>query len=178
MFLIYKLISREMRYWREVADAQRTSGTWACALCADVVDERWREGKICFNCFDRLDDDETFDWFRNSLLGEPAFEAPDGGATDGGEESEDELFLDELPSLNVRWNRALRAYPALEERFHDMDELLAQCDKFTEWSDQRRQERRRRYFKRRQKRPMLEEDSESNVAEDSLGSSSSVANAR
>ncbi|RYP69299.1 hypothetical protein DL769_005320 [Monosporascus sp. CRB-8-3] len=66
MFFIYKLMSREIKYWKEVAAERKAEGSWACARCAKVEVEMPRECVICHEC-SKAAEDEEFDWFRNSL---------------------------------------------------------------------------------------------------------------
>ncbi|RYP66853.1 hypothetical protein DL771_007575 [Monosporascus sp. 5C6A] len=159
MFLIYKLVSREIKYWKEVAAARKAEGSWACAWCAEVEVGMPRGSVVCDECF-MEGEYEMFDWFRNCLMGEPAFPVVEGNRDDYEEEEEDEDEEEEededdgesLRQLNVRWNQALRGYPALEEPFEDMRELFIQRQKFKRWSEQRRGERLSNHFGRRRKR--------------------------
>jgi hypothetical protein len=136
MFFIYKLMSREIRYWKQVAAVRNAEGTWACAWCARVGDEADGEsGDICDECWEAStgdtivegEDEVMFDWLRNCFMGEPPFPAIEGATEDEDTLFEqDMLFEHPLPPLDVRWNQALSAYPALENPFEDMAELLAQ----------------------------------------------------
>lgn len=174
MLFIYKLMSREIRYWKEVAAARKAEGSWACAWCAKVGDETQRDCVICHECSTVSEDDEMYDWFRNSLMGEPAFTVVEGEEYSDVREDWYESYPEELPPSNARWNQALHGYPALDEPFEDMAELYQQCRNFATWTMTRPSERELNHFMPSQKRPRL--DSESEAQHNDLeGSKSSAA---
>lgn len=72
-------------------------------------------------------------------------------------------------SPNERFKAAIGGYPALEEPFEDMRELLSQCQKFRDWSYERENERMRNEFGPSRKRRRLEDrsGSHSSAGEDS-----------
>jgi hypothetical protein len=158
LFFIYKLMSQEVYYWREVSIARRTEGTWACKWCADTEAETGRAGDICNGCLKesrKLTDPAHFSrtpsyrWLVNCFMGKPPFAPQRALAT-----SEYALFVDWI-SFALVWNESLSTYPLLQQPFSDIGQLLEQAAEFEQWSKQRREGLRQSHRRERsRKRPM------------------------
>lgn len=138
MFFLYKLISREIRYWKHIATVRKAEGLQVCQWCAKIYEEGDDSGFVCHECLVDAADSE-FDWVGKCLRGE----APFSTDSDDSEEEEADVFSDfeGLPPLNERWKEAIGVYPELERPFEDIGELLTQYRAFKEWADKRMFER-------------------------------------
>lgn len=131
LFFLYKLVSREIKYWKDIAVKRRAEGLGACDWCAKALPTVQPIPAVCRMCLN-TETDNKFDRFYRSLTGEDrsATEAESGAGNAG----EVHIIPSERPlRLNARWNRVLRGYPDLEEPFKDMRELLVQCQRFRRW---------------------------------------------
>ncbi len=69
-FVLYKIFSQEIAFWRSVAENRRAEGVRCCSCCAAVgpID-------ICQACQAVLDDPNRYTWLKRCLKGKAPFEA-------------------------------------------------------------------------------------------------------
>jgi hypothetical protein len=146
MFILYKLFTREIFFWKGIARERERSGISCCRLCAALG-----EHNICKACEEFLADDNQYDWFRNAVLGEPPLQIKSL--------SEEEIKMrlrtvgDSYPKLNenitprphggfdnydgnVDWANKLDFYSKLDEPFNDIAELALQWRQFCRYCRQ------------------------------------------
>ncbi|KAK0743081.1 hypothetical protein B0T18DRAFT_330457 [Schizothecium vesticola] len=139
MFILYKLFTREVLYWKGIARERERSDISCCPLCAALGDH-----DLCVACEEFLADDNQYGWFRNAILGESPLQMK----ALSGEEVKIRLrtMRDDYPVLkediaprphgirnydgNADWARKLDFYTKLEEPFNDIDELALQWLEF------------------------------------------------
>lgn len=126
LFLIYKVFSTEIAYWRNVATERRETGTPACSCCASVEHVALAETGLCEICTEVTQNTELPQWLRNSTLGVPAFQKVAGGGP--------QEYLSYFWRFTCNeWNDVLGYYPALDAPFDDISMLHSQCKEFAEW---------------------------------------------
>ncbi|KAI0449454.1 hypothetical protein F5B21DRAFT_509141 [Xylaria acuta] len=142
MFILHKLFTREIFFWKGIARERERSGVSCCRLCAALG-----EHNVCMACEELLADDNQYDWFRNAVLGEPPLRIKDL--------SEEEVKIrlrtmsDGYPVLreditprphgfdnydgNIDWAKKLDFYSKLDEPFNDIAELALQWRQFCQY---------------------------------------------
>lgn len=68
MFVLYKLFSREISFWRDVAKNRAAQDIVCCQCCAAIGEEY-----ICNECDDVLQDPNRYQWLVDCMLGKPPF---------------------------------------------------------------------------------------------------------
>lgn len=68
MFVLYKLFTREIAFWRGVGRDRRAQGLSCCECCAAIGDD-----DICRVCTRFLQDPHRYKWLKDSLLGKSPF---------------------------------------------------------------------------------------------------------
>ncbi|VUC24620.1 unnamed protein product [Clonostachys rosea] len=63
MFVLYKLFSREISFWRSTARDRRAAGHSCCQCCATLGHD-----DICLECMDVLEDGNRYTWMKDCLL--------------------------------------------------------------------------------------------------------------
>ena len=131
-FVLYKIFSQEIAYWRSVAENRQAEGESCCSCCAKVgsVD-------ICRSCQKILNSPNYYTWMKRCLRGEAAFELLKPSA----EEMESRLdYFQQCPGISARWMfrgpkkglddddwaSLLDFYPRLNEPFEDIQQLAIQ----------------------------------------------------
>ncbi|SPO03228.1 uncharacterized protein DNG_05910 [Cephalotrichum gorgonifer] len=126
MFVVYKLVSSEVSYWREVAKARSSSpGVRCCELCAGPRTGMEQDVALCGSCTTRLEKPLKPTWFDNILRGKTPF-------PNVGEDSDVDVELD-----YVGWAKHLAHYPRLDEPWENILELQIQWKEFCEWENGR-----------------------------------------
>jgi hypothetical protein len=72
MSFLYKLLEREIRFWREVALERRRQGLSCCTVCAAVTEDC--TDTICEDCETALFEPDRYTWFKRCMMGEEAFQ--------------------------------------------------------------------------------------------------------
>ncbi|KAJ4303245.1 hypothetical protein N0V90_002138 [Kalmusia sp. IMI 367209] len=186
MFILYKLFSREMRFWRNVARERKAQGMSCCECCAAIGEE-----DVCNACTDVLFDDGRYTWFKLCLKGEEPFTV----APLEGLDLQRRLHSSENHELSLReyiWNRRhdgptdddgdwawnLDFHTKLEEPFDDMMDLFGQwreyvnfCNKSKDWkyAVEARKRKREEAFENESREELDRNGADS--FEDELGSS-------
>jgi hypothetical protein len=136
-FFLYKLFSREIRFWREVTLERRRQGLSCCTVCAAVTEDC--TNTICEGCETALFEPGRYTWFKTCMMGEEAFQI----APLEGPELQKRMERSQNHDLSLRqyiwngrhdgptdddgdWAWNLDFYAKLEEPFHDMRELRSQ----------------------------------------------------
>lgn len=68
MFVLYKLFTREIAFWRGVGKERRAQGISCCECCAAIGDD-----DICRACTIFLREKNRYKWFKDSILGKCPF---------------------------------------------------------------------------------------------------------
>lgn len=146
IFVIYKIVTLEVQYWRTMAKECKDRGIDCCDICAGEV-EVW--AKICNQCGAEIVNVDEF-WFENALLGkQPIDYRPINPELQ--EYAQNARFVmdrHEASDINVKFEKYLSFYEELDEGYNDLQELRAQTRKFeriqreTEWPWHSRKRRR------------------------------------
>ncbi|KAL2871431.1 uncharacterized protein BJX67DRAFT_342232 [Aspergillus lucknowensis] len=142
IFVIYKVVTREVRYWRAIAKERKDQGVHCCDICAcelEIGDQ------ICDKCWDEIDTVGEI-WFENALLGKQPIEYRplDPEAQEFGRNTRFEMDAFEVSNINVKFEKNLSFYEQLDEEYNDLQELRAQTMRFTrihreaEWPSRKR----------------------------------------
>lgn len=144
VFLIYKIVTQETRYWRSIAKERQDRGIDCCDICAREVET---SEEICDQCSDEIFN-VSEDWFRNALLGARPidYEPLDPEPPQYGRHKHFEIKDDEINDNNVRFKKNLNFYEGLDEPegYNDLQDLRAQTLKFivahreAEWPSRKR----------------------------------------
>lgn len=142
MFILQKLFTSDIRFWKGIARERERSGVSCCRLCA-----AWGEHSICIACEDFLADDNQYDWFRNAVLGEPPLQMKD--LSDEEVKTRLRTMYYSYPALrenitprphgfdnyngNTDWAKKLDFYSKLDEPFNDISELASQWRQFSRY---------------------------------------------
>lgn len=146
MFILYKLFTKEILFWKGIARERERSGVSCCRLCAALGEQ-----DICMACQVFLADENQYEWFKNAVRGEPPL--PLKGLS---EEEVKKRFLTmskDKPTLseeitprprgfgnydgNIEWAKKLDFYSKLDDPFNDIAELAAQWRQFRRYCDKR-----------------------------------------
>lgn len=132
VFIIYKIVTREIRYWRSIAQERRSQGIDCCEICAseeEVVDAMFEQ------CYAKIYVRTSREnWFLKALVGEQPIDYdpfnPD--PKDKGRQGYErfELKHHEVHDLNVIFERNLSFYEDLDKDFDDMRQLKIETMKF------------------------------------------------
>ena len=138
-FVLYKIFSQEIAFWRSVAASRRAEGLNCCRCCAapGPID-------VCEFCQGILDDPNRYTWMKRCLKGEAPFQLTKPSA--------DELrrklwFFQQYPGTKVfdlhrgavkgndddDWARLLDFYPRLNEPFEDIRQLVNQWHDYLDY---------------------------------------------
>lgn len=152
-FILYRLITSEISYWKKTAELLNAKGIACCQICATPI-----KGDIgtCFQCMIALRDYDGTDWITNVFQCKPPF--PENNEDSDSSDSDHEGFGYYRGRRHQdQWKRSLAGYPRLNESFENLSELLSQHKEFSEWSSEKvRAEWRMRGTKRKRQ----EEDGE------------------
>lgn len=160
MFFLYKLFSREIRFWRQVALKRRRQGLPCCEICAAVEEDC--TGTICEDCETALFEPDRYTWFTCCMMGEQAFQI----APLEEPELQKRMERSENHGLSLRqyiWNKRydgptdddddwawnLDFYAKLEEPFHNMREFQLQWLTYRQFCKENRWPALRRMLKRK-----------------------------
>jgi hypothetical protein len=131
LFIIYKIVTREIRYWRSIAQERQNQGIDCCEICAgreQVLDA------LCDQCDFELRAGLHERWFGKALRGqtpihhEPFIPNPEGSRKDGYQRFK--LNDHEGSDLNLKFERNLSFYEDLDEDFDNMKQLEVETGKF------------------------------------------------
>jgi hypothetical protein len=131
LFIIYKIVTREIRYWRSVAQERRGQGIDCCQICAgeeQVLDA------LCSQCEFELQAGSHERWFRKALFGQRPIDHeafipdPERSWRDGYERFN--LKDHEADDINLKFERNLSFYEDLDKGFDDMRQLEIKAGKF------------------------------------------------
>lgn len=156
IFNIYKIVTREVRYWRTIAKGCKDQGIDCCDICADDV-EIGRN--ICEQCGDEIDQIDEF-WFKNALLGKQPIEYRpiDPDFPEFARNLRFDMEDHEVHDINVKFEKYLSFYEELDEGYDNLQELRVQSRKYD------RIQREAEWPSRKRKRSS-EIDSETDMAE-------------
>lgn len=160
MFVLYKLFSREIQFWRATARDRRAQGLSCCECCAKIG----KDG-ICYACEDVLEDPCRYQWFKDCLMGKQPFEitpleGPELEKRLRQSQNHDYSLVQYIQYIWIcrngdptdgdgDWAWNLDFYAKLEEPFRDISELNLQwsgyrdyCDLYSQifWSKKRKRE--------------------------------------
>lgn len=132
-FILYKLLSRELSFWRSVAHDRRTKGLSCCECCSFPGYDH-----ICEVCQAVLDDPRRLNWIKAHLMGRKPFdlkllsesEIKDRVQYTNGIHRDS--VVSAAPSRESRdtWALCLDFYPLLYEPFESIGELADQLKAF------------------------------------------------
>jgi ketosteroid isomerase-like protein len=176
MFILHKLFTREISFWKDIARERERSGISCCRLCAALG-----EHETCSDCQEFLADDNQYDWFKNAVLGRPPLQMKD--LSDEEITARRRTLRETYPALreditprphgfhnsydgNVDWAGKLDFYSKLEEPFDNTYDLFLQWQKFNDFC---REHHPYRSLLRDRKRKRSEEPSAENTADPSSG---------
>ncbi|KAJ5364539.1 uncharacterized protein N7496_010252 [Penicillium cataractarum] len=143
IFIIYKIVTREVRYWRNIAKECKDRGIDCCDICAGEVEIGV---KICNQCGDEIFDKVDEFWFENALLGkQPIDYRPiNPELQEYAQNARFKMNSHEARDINVKFEKNLSFYEELDEEYNDLQELRAQTMKFdriqgeAEWPSRKR----------------------------------------
>jgi hypothetical protein len=143
IFIIYKIVTREVRYWRTIAKECKEQGIDCCDICAGEVDI---EDKICYQCSEDITYDVHELWFKNALLGKQPidFRPINPELQEYGRNVRFHMDDHEASDINVKFEKNLSFYEDLDEGYNDLLELQVQTRTFdrihreTEWPSMKR----------------------------------------
>jgi hypothetical protein len=175
MFILYKLFSREMQFWRVVARDRVAQDVRCCEYCAAMG-----EHDICDACKDFLYDRNQYSWFKGCVKGEEPFLVT---ALEG-HDLQKRLDRSENHDLSLRqyiwngryngptdddgdWAWNLDFYAKLEEPFHDIVDLCAQWIDFVNFCGQSRDRGFAGRERKRKRDEVSDEDAEQELHGDS-----------
>jgi hypothetical protein len=122
IFIIYKTVVQEVRYWRSVAKERRTQGIDGCDICAD--EEAIGDG-ICDVCDFELSETYEEQWFYNAPLGiRPIDYKPINPEIEGDGYERLRIQDHEARDMNAEFERSVGFYEDLDEEFEDLGQLL------------------------------------------------------
>lgn len=143
IFVIYKIVTREVRYWRTIAKECKDQGVDCCDICTGEVETG---DKICNECSAEIFVQVYEFWFENALLGkQPIDYRPINPELQ--EYAQNERFkMDdhEASDTDVKFEKHLSFYEELDEVYNDLQELRVQTRKFervhreAEWPSRKR----------------------------------------
>ncbi|KAI1368239.1 hypothetical protein F5Y08DRAFT_355490 [Xylaria arbuscula] len=145
MFILYKIFTKEIAYWRRLAEERKRDGVLCCPCCATIGDD-----EMCSTCNKFLAVENQYDWLRNAILGHQPLEIKNL--------TEEEIkgvlatLNTDYPCLredilpwsqtvvggfdgNLDWTRKLDFYAGLNTPFEDMLELFSQWRLFRRFCD-------------------------------------------
>lgn len=126
MFLVYKVISTEIQYWKQVAVERQSHGLLSCSCCASVEDVVLDAVGLCEECTRASRDADLPPWLRKIILGKPPFQVR------GNNKRKENVCYFPL-SNSEDWDEVMWDYPALGLAFDDVSMLQLQCNSFDEW---------------------------------------------
>lgn len=147
MFILYKLFTKEIRFWKGIARERERNGVSCCRLCAALGEQ-----DICIACQDFLRDENQYEWFKDAVRGEPPLLIKDLSE----EQVKTRLWaMHDYRTLNEYFkpqsygfsyydgnidDRAekLDFYPKLDHPFNDIAELAAQWEQFRQYCDEKK----------------------------------------
>lgn len=123
MFIVYKLMTSEISFWKMIAEELSAKGITCCKICATPTED---SRGMCFRCFTTLKDPDSPCWLRNILQGKLPFSEDRDGY-----DSEDisERFLDSGKHQDW-WKESLAGYRKLDDEFKNLGELSYQWIRF------------------------------------------------
>ncbi|KAJ5738051.1 hypothetical protein N7493_001206 [Penicillium malachiteum] len=142
VFLIYKIVTKEVRYWRAIAKERKDQGIDCCDVCAR--EPEMADG-LCYQCSEKfLKVNEL--WFQNALLGEQpiAYEPLEPDSPKYGRHKHFDFKGYEIKDINAKFEKHLNFYEGLDEEYNDLQDLQAQAVKFiaahkeAEWPSRKR----------------------------------------
>jgi hypothetical protein len=132
VFLLYKLSTTEIAYWRRAAKERKENGISCCECCAATGDHQ-----ICSSCERILQDKWRYQWYKNALRGEKTLQVK---TLEGDEVRarlraiEKESTYPEVYIMNQwrdeRWAMSLDFYEELDQPFESIGELSEQLTRF------------------------------------------------
>jgi hypothetical protein len=140
MFIVYKLFTREMEYWRSLANDRMNKGISCCRYCSTI-----QESEKCPDCSDFLSDTDQYEWLRNAISGRVPIPLQTRLSSD---EVKKQLYnqrsthptLNEILTsrtgdygtydANADWTASLSIYLHLNKPYTNMDELLEQLSSY------------------------------------------------
>jgi hypothetical protein len=155
IYLLYKLMTTEICYWRKIARERKEQGIWCCQCCASTdlpsQDDAWMLDKseapndICDLCMKELDRPKYPRWVSDALMGKDSVRWKPVGCPnyDVSEESESALpererhwcgcnrwrFSTASPDRE-KWYRQISRYRGLEEPYEDLRDLIIQARRY------------------------------------------------
>lgn len=130
MFILVKLFTREILFWKAIVRERERNGVSCCKVCAAPG-----EPSVCAACEEFLLNDNQPYWLKNAVLGEPAFQMTE--LSD--EELDSRLWASrhgESPYLgqgSSAWAERLDFYSKLDAPFENIAELKEQVEEFHEY---------------------------------------------
>lgn len=128
IFIIYKTVTQETRYWRSTAQERRNQGIVCCEICASEM----QENSICDRCNTGLLSLEHESWFQGALLCSKPIEYRPINSED--EDDWRKRFIQgdyEARNVDATFEKNLSFYEDLDEEFEDLEQLLIQALKFS-----------------------------------------------
>ncbi|KAK0612267.1 hypothetical protein B0T14DRAFT_531878 [Immersiella caudata] len=147
MFILYKLFTREILYWKGIAQERKKNGISCCPLCAALGDH----DTMCVACEEFLADDNQYHWFRNAVLGKQPLQL--NPLSEEALKTRFKNMNEHYPVLrhniaprpygphpdydgNADWAWKLDFYAPLEDPFDDISGLALQWREFRRYCDE------------------------------------------
>lgn len=128
VFIIYKTVTQEVRYWQSIAKERQDQGIDCCAICAGEVGIG---NPICDQCEDGLYGGADEVWFRRALLGlRPIPYRPINPELESNGRERFRLEDYDVHDLDAKFERILSFYEEIDEEFEDLRQLQRQTMKF------------------------------------------------
>jgi hypothetical protein len=125
MLYVYKTVSTEVKYWKQIAVERQSHGLLSCLVCADVEDVVVDSSGLCEECARASKDTKIPRWLRRSILGQAPFRP---------ERNKPKRQINGFPGPNsMDWDNALGDYRGLEGVPQDVQILYLQCLRFHDW---------------------------------------------
>jgi hypothetical protein len=176
MFVLYKLLSREISFWRTSARDRKAQGMSCCECCAAV--SMIEDNGICRTCNAVLQDPNRYQWIKDCLLGKPPFTIKTLDEDGLGER----MSRSENHDLSLRqyiwsgphhgptddegdWAWNLDFYTELDEPFDNIAQLKTQWLQFKEFCSRYEQAGYWWRSKRKREEPLEDRDEEVRLEE-------------
>ncbi|KAK4032495.1 hypothetical protein C8A01DRAFT_50726 [Parachaetomium inaequale] len=132
LFLVYKLFTAEIAYWRGVAKERRERGISCCKCCAALGDH-----EICSACEQVFGKDRRCQWYKNALRGRETFPVRplEGDELKARLRAIDSGYVGSVTSTwaGTYWEDRLDFYAELDQPFKSIGELSEQWMRFKDF---------------------------------------------
>lgn len=156
VFLLYRLMTTELLYWRGVAQERKEQGLVCCQACA--IQDFWiRTSKpyTCGQCWQEIQAPTYPRWVSDTLAGDRTVQwtqiEEEGYSSPDRVSSKRQWWNDALSSYNggdlppqEQWYKDISEYPEADKEFVDLEELYQQALEYGEYQKKKKWEGRKR----------------------------------